>query len=196
MQATLRSDSIATQKPLCAEFFLANTVKNVHRKMLFLDRDGVINEDLNYVHTVEKTILIENTIHLMQKATTLNIGISVISNQGGIARGLYTESELVTFSTWFLDTALGSLGIKVDSFWYCPSHPQGIVERYRRNCICRKPGNLLLETASSFHEIRPSQALFVGDKESDALAAFSSGINYVDVNNPDWVNLITEFFTS
>jgi D-glycero-D-manno-heptose 1,7-bisphosphate phosphatase len=196
VQATLRSDSLTTQNPLCAEFFLANTTKTFYRKMLFLDRDGVINEDLNYVYTQDKTILIEDTIQLLQKATSLEIGISVISNQAGVARGFYTESDLVSYSKWLLDTKLSSLGVRIDSFWYCPSHPEGTIERYRLSCKCRKPGNLLLETARLFHEIQPSRVLFVGDKESDASAASNSGFNYVDVSNTQWLHLIDEFITS
>ena len=196
MQAIFKTSSLKSENRLCAEYFLANSVQKVHKKMLFLDRDGVINKDLNYVHTLDQTILIEDAIYLMQKATTLNIGISVISNQAGVAHGLYTESELITFSTWLLDSKLGSLDVTIDSFWYCPSHPQGEVVRYRINCLCRKPGNLLLESASAFHEIQPSELLFVGDKESDALAAYSSKIKYVDVSNPAWVDLVDEFLNS
>ena len=105
----------------------------------FLDRDGTIIKDKNYSFNQESIEFIEGVIPSLLKLQDSGYLLIIITNQSGIARGLFSEAELKAFNDTLLHL-LKAKGIVVTATYYCPHHPQGIVPQYAIECSCRKPG--------------------------------------------------------
>ena len=140
-----------------------------NQKALFLDRDGVINVDTGYTHQMEDFSLIEGIIPLCQAAIAKEYLLIVITNQSGIARGLYNLEKMHSFHTHLLQT-LKEQDIDIREIFYCPHHPT-----ISGRCLCRKPGTLLLEKAMARYGVSPSRSWMIGDKERDVLAGQKCG---------------------
>ena len=141
----------------------------------FLDRDGVINYDDGYVGTRERFRFMPGAAAGIRRLNDAGFHVFIASNQAGIARGLFTEDDLVKLHVWMLHE-LAEQGARVDDARYCPFHPEGTIEAYRWNSELRKPkpgmlldliGNWPVERAGSF---------FIGDKDIDMQAAAAVGI--------------------
>jgi D,D-heptose 1,7-bisphosphate phosphatase len=154
----------------------------------FLDRDGVINEDVDYVHRPEDFRWMPGmpaAIKLLNDAGWL---VVVITNQAGIGRGYYTEDEFATFTRW-IDGELAAAGAHVDATYHCPHHPTAALGEYRRACDCRKPAPGML--VSAIEDWRPdvARSVMVGDKPSDMQAAAAAGIRGVLYDGGDLAEL-------
>lgn len=153
-------------------------------KALFLDRDGVINEDTGYVCSIEEFKLCEsNLLRIKQLMSLENFDyIFIVTNQAGIARGLYSEEEFLIFQN-VVETKLDGIGIHIDKTYYCPHHPsEGNIEKYAIDCDCRKPKpGMLLLARDEFH-LDMAASLLIGDKESDILAGVSAGCRTLNVS--------------
>ena len=144
-------------------------------KALFLDRDGVVNKDFGYVHTVEKLEFVDGIFELCAVAKKLNFKIVIITNQSGIARGYYTEEIFLDFMDKLI-SRFADRNIVIDGFYYCPHLPEEIQDAKQEKCLCRKPSPGMLFQAFRDHNIDPKQSILVGDQISDIQAGISAGI--------------------
>ena len=144
-------------------------------KALFLDRDGVINKDLNYVYKIEDFKFTYGIFKLLHKAKKLGYIIIIITNQAGIGRGLYTENQFNILMKWVMNEFL-KRNIVITKFYFCPHHPIHGIGKYKKNCSCRKPKTLLFNNAKNEFNIDMSQSIMIGDKKSDIQAAKNSGV--------------------
>ena len=155
-----------------------STIKSrlqVLKKAVFLDRDGVINQDLSFVHKWEDFHIFSDVIDFLRRATLKKYLIVIVTNQSGIARGLYKEKDFKILMRHFEDYLL-KFNIKDIKVIYCPHHPDGKVSEFRQYCDCRKPGVGMIKRAKKNYGIDLSRSIMVGDNMSDVLAGRSSGI--------------------
>ena len=145
-------------------------------RALFLDRDGVINEDCGYCYQPKHCVFVDGIFDLTQKAQENGYLVIVITNQSGIARGYYSESEFLEFTLW-IERQFKLRGITITQTYHCPHHPDHAPDRSRQEfCKCRKPQPGMILEALSNHEISAEQSILVGDNISDMDAAFRAGI--------------------
>lgn len=140
---------------------------------VFLDRDGVLTVEKSYVCSVEELQIFPYSQECIEQIHRKGYYAIVVTNQSGIARGLFTEEELHRMNQ-VLAQETG-----VDAVYYCPHHPQGIVEKYKVTCDCRKPKTGLLERACKEYQIDLGNSYMVGDRASDILAGMKMGIKTV-----------------
>ena len=156
-------------------------------RALFLDRDGVVNEDYGYVHKVNDFHLRDGIIDICLAAQRKAFKIIVVTNQAGIGRGYYTHAEFYHLSLYMTEEMLRR-GVRVDDIFYCPFHECYGVGQYKRYSIDRKPNAGMIIKACNKHCINPFMSIMIGDKGSDQLAAHSVGIRmYVDATKANWV---------
>ena len=141
----------------------------------FLDRDGVLNVDRGYVHRPEQLEFIPGAPEAVRILNDAGYRVVVVTNQSGIARGLYDEATLQQFHT-HMRARLAKQGARIDAFYCCPHHPQGSVAKFAVVCGCRKPKTGLLEQAARDCPIDRSRSLMIGDKDDDVAAAAAFGI--------------------
>jgi D-glycero-D-manno-heptose 1,7-bisphosphate phosphatase len=149
--------------------------RRLHRPALFLDRDGVINVDHGWVGTRERFEWMPGAIEAIRVATDAGFHVFVVTNQSGIARGLYDEATLADLHRWMIDQ-VRSAGGTIDDLRYCPYHPDGTVETYRRASPWRKPAPGMLLDLIKRWELDPSRCLLVGDQPTDLAAAEAAGV--------------------
>jgi D-glycero-D-manno-heptose 1,7-bisphosphate phosphatase len=144
-------------------------------KVAFLDRDGVINKEVNYLYKVEDFEYTENCIDGLKKIKALGYEIIIVTNQAGIARGYYTEVDYQKLTDWYV-ADLKQHGIDILDVFYCPHHPDGKIERYTKSCECRKPNSGMFDKAMTKYDIDIEKSMMVGDKTTDLIAAKKVGI--------------------
>jgi D-glycero-D-manno-heptose 1,7-bisphosphate phosphatase len=144
-------------------------------KALFLDRDGVINVDNAYVSHIEDFEFIDGIFELCRAAVKKGYLLVVVTNQAGIGRGLYTESDFNTLTDW-MKSRFVQENCALTAVYYCPTHPEYGIGKYRRESIFRKPNPGMLLQAAKEHDIDMKASLIIGDKLSDMQAGKSSGI--------------------
>ena len=137
-------------------------------KTIFLDRDGVINKEINYLHKIDDFEFIDGVFETCQYLISLDYQIIVITNQSGISRGYYTEKDFQIITEWMIAEFQKNDIIILDIF-HCPHLPNS-------NCNCRKPKPGMLLDAKYKHNIDMQNSWLIGDKEIDIIAANSSGI--------------------
>ena len=144
-------------------------------KALFLDRDGVINKEKNYLYKIEDFEFIDGVFETCKYFQDNGYLIIVITNQAGIARGKYTEDDYQTLTNWMIKE-FEKNNIKISKVYYCPHHPD-----FSGDCECRKPNPGMILQAKKFFDIDLSQSILVGDKNSDIEAGINAGIkiNYL-----------------
>ena len=148
-------------------------------KALFLDRDGVINIDKKYIYKSKDLIFTDGIKELIKSAKHRSYKVICITNQSGIARGFYQEKDVKSFMN-YMNLCLGnSIGCELDSYYFCPHHPDGIVEKYSFICDCRKPATGLFKEACNKFKIDYRNSIFIGDKLSDLQAAESMDIKKI-----------------
>lgn len=141
----------------------------------FFDRDGTLNEDNGYVHRWDQFRWRPGAIAAIKELNSSGILVVVITNQGGIAHGYYTEAEMQALHQRMnADLARHRAGI--DAFYHCPHHPRGTVPRFSISCSCRKPQPGMLLQAIAEHGIDVRSSVLIGDKESDLQAGSTAGI--------------------
>ena len=145
---------------------------------LLLDRDGTLNVDRGWVHRPEDFAWVEGAREAIRWANDRGLLVLVITNQAGIARGLYTEADFRAFTAW-IDAELAAAGAHVDATYHCPHHPTEGQGEYRRLCRCRKPGPGLIERALAEWTFDPSRSVLVGDAAHDLEAAAAAGLRGV-----------------
>jgi len=139
-----------------------------------LDRDGTINREINYLHRVEDLRLLPKTADALNILRKCGFKIIVISNQSGIARGIFTEKQLHIIQNEII-RRLKRKGIIIDNFYNCPHHPEGINRKYSIKCNCRKPAPGLFQKAVKDFGIDPSISWAIGDRIRDLEGAVNIG---------------------
>jgi D-glycero-D-manno-heptose 1,7-bisphosphate phosphatase len=145
---------------------------------VFLDRDGTLIEEVDYLERVEQVALYSWSIDGVRLLNRAGIRVFVVTNQAGVARGYFTESVVADVHR-HIDSLLASGGARIDAYYYCPHHPEGTVETYRRSCECRKPGRGLVDRAVREFGIDPSRSFVVGDRWLDIQLARAVGARAV-----------------
>ena len=143
---------------------------------LFLDRDGVINVDHGYVHRIEDFEFIPGIFELCRAARALDHKLVVVTNQAGIARGLYAEPDFHALTAW-MKQRFADEGAPLDGVYFCPTHPTAGIGRYRVESEFRKPGPGMLLQAVADLDIDVSHSTIVGDKTSDMQAGAAAGVS-------------------
>ena len=146
-------------------------------KALFLDRDGVINIEKNYVHKVEDFEFIDGIFDLCKRAQQLEFRLFVITNQAGIGRGYYTVSDFEYLTNWMLDR-FKEEGINIEKVYYCPFHPTAGIGEFKKDSFDRKPKPGMLLRAQEEFGLDMSSSILIGDKDSDLAAAEAAGVTY------------------
>ena len=138
-------------------------------KAIFLDRDGVINRERGFTYRLEDFEILPGLIEALKEFRKRGYLLVVVSNQSGIAKGLYTQADVEMLHKYLVST-LKMEGIAFDEIYYCVHHPDV------SKCICRKPDSLFVEKAIARFEINPAKSFFIGDKERDIEAAHKAGV--------------------
>ena len=146
-------------------------------KAIFLDRDGTINVEKDYIYKSEDLVFEEGTIEALKIFKNLGYILIVVSNQSGIARGYFTEKDLNIFNN-NMNEILKKNGVEITEFYCCPHHPDGIGE-YKKVCECRKPNNKMIEDAIKKYNIDREKSYMIGDKTSDIGAGLKSKLKTV-----------------
>ena len=145
------------------------------RKGLFLDRDGVINVNHGYVHRIEEFQFIDGIFDLTRLASSKDYVICVVTNQAGIARGYYTESDFDQLTSWMCGQ-FKSEGVIIDKVYYSPYHPVHGLGQYKKDHISRKPNPGMLQQAMFELDIDVQASILIGDNVTDIQAGFSAGV--------------------
>ena len=146
------------------------------RKTLFLDRDGIINVDVHYLHRIEDMRFIQGAIKALKVAVEAGYQLIVITNQSGVARGYYTEDDVQTLHR-YMGEQLAATGAPITAFYYCPHHEKGVVPAYTKSCECRKPRPGLVLQAVREHQVDVAHSFMIGDKPSDVATAEAAGMD-------------------
>src|SRR5688572_16880009 len=144
------------------------------RRCVFLDRDGVINEEIEYLHDPDRVVLLGGAAEAIAALNRAGVAVVVVTNQAGIARGMYTERELAAV-TARLDELVGGAGGRLDATYFCPHHPEAGVGGYQVACRCRKPAPGMLERAAAELGLDLARSVIVGDKGTDLEAGRAAG---------------------
>ncbi len=138
-------------------------------KACFLDRDGVVNEEVNYLWEPDKVQIVPGTAAALRKLKEHGFMTIVITNQAGVARGYYGEKDIHAVHQRIREL-LQAEGALIDDFYYCPHH-----EKFTGECACRKPAPGMLLAAAAKYDIDMKKSLMVGDRLSDLEAGESAG---------------------
>jgi len=138
-------------------------------KVIFLDRDGVINEEVGYLHKIKDFKFINGVMDSCNYFLSLGYQIILVTNQSGIGRGLYKEEDFHIVNEWMLDN-FRQEGIRILDVFFCPHGPDD-------NCHCRKPKPGLFINAKEKYDIDMKKSWMIGDKEADIEAANNAGIS-------------------
>jgi D-glycero-D-manno-heptose 1,7-bisphosphate phosphatase len=145
------------------------------RPALFLDRDGVINVDRNFVSRVEDFEWIDGAVDTIAAFNARGWWVFVVTNQSGIAHGYYSEDDMHALHAW-MSGQLGERNARIDRIYHCPFHKDGVIERYRRNSFDRKPKpGMLIQAMTDFPVIK-ERSFLIGDKPADLEAAKAAGV--------------------
>ncbi|MBN2773442.1 MAG: HAD family hydrolase [Prolixibacteraceae bacterium] len=139
-------------------------------KALFLDRDGVINIEKNYVYKISDFEFMPEIFQITREYQEQGFLIFVVTNQAGIARNFYTEEDVIKLNNWMVEK-FREKGINISKVYICPHHPD-----FTGECECRKPKpGMILEAIEEFN-IDPQKSVLIGDKKSDILAGKNAKI--------------------
>lgn len=140
------------------------------RKALFLDRDGVVNKEKNHLYKIDDFEFMDGIFNICKKFKKINFLVIIVTNQAGIARGLYTKDDFLRLTQWMKDRFVEN-GVTVDAVYYCPHHPD-----YTGDCDCRKPRPGMLIKAKRRFGINMEESILIGDKESDIEAGINAKV--------------------
>lgn len=147
----------------------------LRRPALFLDRDGVINHDHGYVGSIERFEWTATAREAIAAASDAGWHVLVVTNQSGVARGLYDEPAVRHLLAWMADEARRAGGT-IDDVRYCPFHPDGSLPAYRRTSDWRKPAPGMLHDLIRAWDLDPAACVLIGDQPTDTQAASAAGV--------------------
>jgi D-glycero-D-manno-heptose 1,7-bisphosphate phosphatase len=135
-------------------------------KAVFLDRDGTINVEKNYLYKIEDFVWLDGAIEAIRLLNEHGFKTVVVTNQAGIARGFYSPNDVHILHD-YIQRELRKHKAEIDAFFYCPHHPEGVVEEFRRSCDCRKPNTGMIVQARERLNIDLNRSYLIGDHWSD-----------------------------
>jgi len=143
-------------------------------RCVFLDRDGTINEEVNYLSHPDQLRLIEGSAKAIKSLNEAGFKVVIVTNQAGVARGYFSEERVHEIHA-VLGKILREKEAQIDAIYYCPHHPTAGVGVYKIDCNCRKPKPAMLEKAANELNIDLRQSFLVGDRVSDLEAGNTVG---------------------
>ena len=154
------------------------------RKAVFLDRDGTIIEDMEFSVDVSELRPLPGALDALRRLQQAGFLLVIVTNQSGVARGLFDEASLRKFHEHLLGL-LRHEGIEVRGIYYCPHYTEGSLKRYAKACGCRKPAPGMLLQAAKEHGIDLSQSWMVGDRPCDTEAGRGAGCRTIRISAGD-----------
>lgn len=154
------------------------------RRAVFLDRDGVINQDTGYVHRPEEFRFVPGAPEAIKMLRDAGFLVVVVTNQSGVARGYYPLTAVHELHR-YIDDQLAGLATKIDGYYICPHHPEQGTAPYRMVCACRKPLPGMLRKAAADLNIDLKVSYLVGDHLRDVLAGRAAGCRTFLVNSSE-----------
>lgn len=140
------------------------------QKVVFIDRDGVINQEVGYLHKIQDFVFIDGVFDACNYLQNKGFKLIIITNQSGIGRGYYQQKDFDILTHWML-AEFRKNGVLISNIFHCPHAPDA-------GCSCRKPRTGMFESADKLHHIDKQHSWMIGDKEDDILAANTFGITH------------------
>ena len=144
-------------------------------KIVFLDRDGTINEEVEYLYRHSDLVLLPGVAEELKRLKDHGFKLVVVTNQAGVARGYYKEEDVISLHQ-YLNSLLSEKGAEIDHFFYCPHHPVHGIGEYKKECNCRKPETGMFEMAEGFFQVDKAHSYMIGDKILDTEAGRRYGV--------------------
>ena len=148
------------------------------RPAVFLDRDGTIVEECGYLNRLEKLTLFPWTVDALRLIKRAGFATVVITNQAGVGRGII-EEDFVHAVHREIDRRLEGTGAGIDRYYYCPHFAESKIDRYRQECLCRKPAPGMIQQACQEMNLDPAKSVMVGDKWLDVACGLAAGTRAV-----------------
>ncbi len=152
------------------------------QKAVFLDRDGTINIEKNYLYKINDFEFLPGAIDAMRLLQENDYLLIIITNQSGIAKGYYSEEDFQKLNEW-MQQILERVGVHIRAVLFCPHHPNAEVEKYRVACKCRKPKLGLFEKAIERFDIDLDSSFAIGDKIRDCAICETTGCHGFLIEN-------------
>lgn len=152
------------------------------RRVVFLDRDGTINEEVDDLRRPEDVRLTPGAALAIKRLNQAGFAVVVVSNQSGLARGVFDEMDLAAVQRE-INRLLSLEGAQVDAYYFCPHHPEGIVECYSLLCDCRKPLPGLIYQAVEELNLNLNGSYLIGDRLRDVASGLAAGLTSIMVRS-------------
>ena len=150
-------------------------------RAVFLDRDGVLNDDVHLITTPAQFLVLPGVPAALERIAKAGFHLIVISNQPIVARGMATEAEVDELHEFLRNQITKQGGPRIEAFYFCPHHPNANVMQYRQDCECRKPSPGMIQQAARDHGINLNASYMVGDRITDVIAGSKAGCRTVQV---------------
>lgn len=154
-------------------------------KAIFLDRDGTLNFEKNYLYKVEDFEFIPGMPEAIKLWNNLGYLVIIVTNQAGVARGYYKEEDIKILHE-YINYKLEEINAHIDAFYYCPHHPVHGIGEYKVDCNCRKPKTGMLERAILDFDIDVTHSYLFGDQDSDIKAGEAMEIKSYKVDGKEF----------
>lgn len=147
-------------------------------RVVFLDRDGTLNEEVHYLHKTSDLKLLPGVPEALRALKKAGYKLVVVTNQAGVARGYYREEDVKSLHA-YMNRILEEQGGAIDAFYYCPHHPDYGMGVYKQKCRCRKPGTGMFEMAENEFAVDKAHSFMIGDRLLDVEAGRNYGLKTI-----------------